>query len=101
MAIGDEAGREKDSKMVVRIKGEKGVIEGEGLRMDPEVKKLLEDAEFNFGVLNFIPARYIEDALQEACLAALEGKSPTQAAKKYAAAEAQHECREVAMSQWA
>lgn len=67
--------------------------------MNCEVKKLLEDASFNFGILNFIPARHIEDALQEACVAALEDKSPTQAAKKYAAAEAQHEWREVAISQ--
>ncbi len=43
--------------------------------------------------LRLIPDRHREDAIQEACVACLEGKDPARAANKYAMTELRHEVR--------
>jgi len=55
---------------------------------------LLKSHGFDFGILNRIAAADVEDALQCALVALLEGKNPTNAARYYARKETTHRRRE-------
>ena len=49
----------------------------------PGVRELLDAKGFDPGLLHRIPRRHRDDALQEACLAALTGRNPTTAVLNY------------------
>lgn len=55
--------------------------------IDETTFALLQDAGFNFNVLDYIRSDMIDDVIQEAVVAALTSKSPTCKANNFAAKE--------------
>jgi hypothetical protein len=62
--------------------------------IDDDTLRILEKHNFRWKVLNYIPYELINDAIQEAIIAALEGKSPSNAVRNYWAREQLHRQRE-------
>lgn len=62
--------------------------------MTNEYLHILKQAHFNFATLNYIDDENLDDAIQQAVLAALEGKSPSNAANSYCSRERKHKTRE-------
>ena len=63
---------------------------------DPRIDMLVERTDFDARLLNRLPYRYRDDAIQEACLAALGGRNPVTAVLNYYKGQRQYESRHAA-----